>query len=338
MFKFAPAALLFVTAMTVPAFAGVSVSSPGNGADVSSPFKLSADASSCSNQSVTAIGYSFDSSSDTTISNSQSLDRDVSIGNGKHTIHVKAWGDHGASCVTDIKVDVSGGAIGSTVPSDARKNSSLQVMGGWQNQHDTGTSGSSSGSMHVVGSPSHDGTAREFETSFRNSGGERFSISFADDTDSENFFYDGWVYLPSNAGSVANLEFDLNQTMSNGQTVLMGVQCDGYSGTWDYTENRGSAHHQDPHWVQVGGTHCNPRSLSRGAWHHIQASYSHDSSGHITYHSVWLDGAEGKMNKTVNGAFDLGWGPVVQTQFQIDGSGSSGSTKVYMDDLTISRW
>jgi len=40
----------------------------------------------------------------------------------------------------------------------------------------------------------------------------------------------------------------------------------------------------------------------------------------------------------VNGAFDLGWGPMINTQFQVDGLGNRGSTKVYLDSLTVSRW
>ena len=35
---------------------------------------------------------------------------------------------------------------------------------------------------------------------------------------------------------------DLNQTMANGQTALFGFQCDGYTSTWDYTEERGQSY------------------------------------------------------------------------------------------------
>lgn len=43
------------------------------------------------------------------------------------------------------------------------------------------------------------------------------------------------------------------------------------------------------------------------------------------------------INASAFGAADLGWGPVINTQFQIDGLGS-GTVKVYLDDLVISRW
>ena len=32
----------------------------------------------------------------------------------------------------------------------------------------------------------------------------------------------------------------MNQTMENGQTVIFGFQCDGYTSTWDYTRNAGT--------------------------------------------------------------------------------------------------
>jgi hypothetical protein len=54
---------------------------------------------------------------------------------------------------------------------------------------------------------------------------------------------------------------------------------------------------------------------------------------------VWLDGNQQVINATVPSAFALGWQVgVVQTQFQIDGLGANGSSMVYLDDLTISRW
>jgi hypothetical protein len=70
----------------------------------------------------------------------------------------------------------------------------------------------------------------------------------------------------------------------------------------------------------------------------VQAYFSRDDSGNITYHSVWLDGAESAINETVFGAASLGWGPTINTQFQVDGLGSSGETTVYLDALTVSRW
>ena len=125
--------------------------------------------------------------------------------------------------------------------------------------------------------------------------------------------------------------------MENGQTALFGFQCDGYTSTWDYTKNAGTPTAPIDQWVH-SGAYCNPRSWSINTWHHVQVYYSRDGSGNITYHSVWLDGAEQDINATVNSAFALGWGPTLTTNLQVDGLGSSGSPIVYLDNLTIYRW
>ncbi len=62
---------------------------------VSSPFVLSADASTCSSQTVAAMGYSIDDSSNTTIVNSTSVQAAITSAPGAHTLHVKALGQPG---------------------------------------------------------------------------------------------------------------------------------------------------------------------------------------------------------------------------------------------------
>jgi hypothetical protein len=52
---------------------------------------------------------------------------------------------------------------------------------------------------------------------------------------------------------------------------------------------------------------------------------------------VWLDGKEIKIDETVFGRYSLDWGPVITTQFQVDGLGSNHNT-VYLANLKIDRW
>jgi len=320
---------------------GITVSSPANGATVTSPFELSAKASTCSSQSVSAMGYSLDTSSNTTVVDSTSENAEVTAASGSHTLHVKAWGDQGASCDANVAIKVGGGSTTSSdtslAPSDAVSVSSIQTLSNWKATHDTGGPGSSSGSMSIVGSPSRSGHARKFATKFSSAGDERYSVTFGDNTSSTNFLYDAWVYVASPASDIANLELDVNQVMPNGQTVIFGFQCDGYSGTWGYSENSGTPTKSSAHWL-TSKAKCNVRDWGTNTWHHVQVSYSRDSSGHVTYKSVWLDGAEQEINATVPSAFALGWGPTLSTNFQVDGLGSSGSSTLYLDDLTVYRW
>jgi hypothetical protein len=335
------ASCLFVALTTVPAWAGVTINAPWNTEQVYSPFKLSAYASTCSSHSVTALGYSFDSSSDTTVINGQSIDTSIQGPEGHHTLHVKAWSS-GGTCVEDVEIHVMNGSSSQggnpIVPSNATVVSNLEAMGGWQKEHDDAGPGSSSGSTWTVSSPSVGGSSREFVTDFSGNGDERYSIQYSDDNQAQNFYYDVWIYVTSSSNHIGNLEMDTNQSMPNGKTVLIGVQCDGYSGHWSYNANLGSSSNPRLAWVPKSGTTCNPRSWSQYTWHHVQAYYTHDDSGNITYHSVWLDGVETQLNVTVFGGADLGWGNALNTQFQVDGFNSSGHNTVYIDKLTISRW
>ena len=128
-----------IVVMAVPALAGVTVNSPYNGAQVGSPFKVSADASTCGSNSVSAIGYSLDSSSDTTIVNGTTVDASVAASAGSHTLHVKAWGKGGGSCVTDVAITVTDSVV--SAPSNTASVSSIQTMGNWKAGNDSATGG-----------------------------------------------------------------------------------------------------------------------------------------------------------------------------------------------------
>lgn len=282
------------------------------------------------------MGYSFDNSTNTTIFNGARIGANVSASPGGHVLHVKSWGNQGASCVSNVSLTVVAGPV---IPANAVASSGIQILKNWQAAYDTATgSGSASGAMSLVSSPSVSGTAREFVTTYTNYGGERYSILFGTDSSAANFLLDTRLYIASPNSGIANLEVDLNQVMSNGQTVIFGVQCDGWSNTWDYTINAGTPPQPVDRWVHTTQS-CNPRQWATNTWHHLQISYSRDSAGNITYKSVWLDGAEQIMNVTAPSAFALGWGPALLANVQVDGATStSGSAVVYLDNFTVYRW
>ena len=328
--------LLVPAVSAVPAAAGVIVYSPANNASVSSPFKLSAYSNWCGSQSVATTGYSLDSSTSTTTFESQTIDTSVSVSSGGHTLHVKAWGSGGAVCVTDVAINVTSSS--SVVPSYASSNSSLQTMSNWIKAHDSGTPGTSSGWMNIVSSPSMSGAARQFATSYTNYGGERYSVSFNDDASAHNFELDMWVYLQYPSNGVQILELDLNQVLSNGQTILYGFQCNGWSSTWDFSTNKGSASSPRPHWVNTSA-YCNPHSWGTNQWHHVKMLYSRNDSGWVTYKTVTLDGKVYNIWVTTFSAYELGWGPSLIANVQVDGSSSgSGGSHIFVDNMTVYRW
>jgi hypothetical protein len=200
----------------------------------------------------------------------------------------------------------------------------------WQFNHDAGTPGTAVGETSLVSTPAVTGTARKFTSTFTDAGGEIFSIPYATDAVSTHFVYDGWVWIEAGS-SLSNLEMDSNQVTANGQTVIYAFQCSGYSKKWEYS-GAGAT------WV-ASSQPCDVSTWQTNTWHHVQISYSRDDSGNVTYESVWLDGDEQPINATVPSSFALGWQiGVLQTQFQLDGLGANGSSTVYLDNLTISRW
>jgi len=345
-------AIVLFALSTVSAWAQINVIYPANGAVVGSQFSVYATSDWCSNQWIASMGFSLDSGGDITYSyNNWIYYTPVNVGPGAHVLHVKAWGNQGALCVTDVAISASGsgsfapassnivtsGGSG-YVPYTAAVVSSIQALGNWVSFHDTGTYGSSAGGTSLTGSPSLSGNARQFYTTYTYYGGQRYYAWFGDDTASHNFLYDGWVYLTDSSGSIANIEMDLNQVMPNGQTVIFGFQCDGWTGTWDYSQNVGTPTAPVDRWVNSSAP-CNVRTWAQYTWHHIQISYSRDDYGNVTYHSVWLDGNEQPINATVPSAYAVGWAPALVTNFQVDSfvPGWASST-VYLDNLTVSRW
>jgi len=319
----------------------VTVTSPTNGASVTSPFSLSASGTQCSSQPISAMGYSLDNSTSTTFFNGGSMAASVNAATGAHTLHVKSWGNQGAGCDTDVTITVTSSVVsGPTIPSNAVAVKAIQNLTTWQAAFDAGTGGtaSSSGVMNLVTAPAVSGSARQYITTYSNYGGERYSTRIVTDQVASNFVFDTNIYLASPINDIANIEMDINQVMSNGQTVIFGFQCDGWSRSWDYTANLGTPTSPNDQWIHSNQT-CNPQAWATNTWHHVQVSYSRDNSGNVDYKSVWLDGVQQNLNVTTNSAFALGWAPTILTNFQVDGmTALPGTATIYLDNLTLYRW
>jgi hypothetical protein len=226
---------------------------------------------------------------------------------------------------------------GPAIPSYAISQKEIQLLPSWRIKHDSGTSGTSTGSMTLVSDPSLSGQAAKVYTTFTNAGGELYSVTYGNDTDAKNFLYDAHVRISANS-ILSNLEMDNNQVMRNGNTVIYAFQCSGYANAWEFTSNTGTPTQPQVKWIKSTAP-CNPSKWTRDTWHHIQISTSRDDSGNVTYHSVWFDGVESPINQTVNSEFSLGWalGALV-ANFQVDGLGTSGSSTLFLDHFTMYRW
>lgn len=96
---------------SLPVWAQVTVNYPVNGAVVAPVFSLSASDSTCSGQTVSAMGFSLDSSSTNTFVYNTSIYSSVAATGGAHTLHVKSWGNAGSACDTDVSFTVDGVSV-----------------------------------------------------------------------------------------------------------------------------------------------------------------------------------------------------------------------------------
>lgn len=327
-------------------FGSVTVKSPTPGQTVTSPFTLSATDSVCEGQPVDSMAYSLDNSSTLlALVNGSSLSTQVSTSAGTHALHVKSWGPNYAACDTDLTVNVvtatsAASSATSVIPSSAMVVRNIQTFLDWQDWFDTGTivgsdTTASGNYASLVSSPSLSGSARRFVSTFVNNGGILYYNNVTGnnpDTTSQNWFVDEWVYVTAPSTDLANVEIDMNQVDPSGNTIIMGFQCDGWNGVWDYTWTDTGTH-----WTQSKQP-CNPRNWTTNAWHHVQIYFSHDNQDNVTYHTVWFDGQQQDINATVYSALPLGWANSNIMNFQIDGMGQSGSITTYLDNVTVYHW
>jgi hypothetical protein len=258
----------------------------------------------------------------------------TAVGAGSVNIEARV----GAITASPLTLTVTGTSAPSAhaIPSDATSSGDLSASTHWTWGHDAATPGEAVGSSEFpVASPSLDGESREFYVTYSQKGGERFSLSFAHDPEATHFVYDAYVYIEDPA-QLANLEMDVNQVMSNGETVIYAFQCSSYSEAWEFS----TIANNSPHW-HSSGLPCSPKNWAANTWHHVQIASHRSSAGVVTYDWVNLDGNYQEIdNATGNGAVALHWAAgVLNLNFQLDGSSeTSGSIRIYADKLTIYYW
>ena len=224
----------------------------------------------------------------------------------------------------------------SRIPDSAIRALGLETSIAWQGVHDDQTKGSSNGQTNYPIFPDgRDGLAgRQFVTWYGDKGGERYHLTFGKDAEATHFVYEANVYLVEPA-EVENVEMDMNQVMSDGRTVIFGVQCAAHSKSWEYTYVNNSGTHWHP-----SNIHCNPHDWGKKKWHKVQIASHRDEGGNVTYDWISFDGVYSDFqNATAFSAEALRWTPgELLLNFQIDGAHKSGVMDAYLNNLAIYRW
>jgi hypothetical protein len=327
-------------ALILPANASdITVGSPVNGSRISRSALIRAHNVGCNGQFPTAFGLSIDDA-DGIVKGESPYDIDFTteaIPPGTHTIYFKSWTQSGACPVvaSTFMVDATDDATAPSIPSNAVSSGDLDGSSKWTEDHDGGTPGKSKGTTQYPSkTPSYD-DAREFHMTYSDEAGERWSNTFTKDSVSTHFVLDTYVYLP-NPSQVKNVELDINQVTSNGETIILSTQCSGENGSWEYGDTVG----KHDHWKSTN-IKCNPKNWTANVWHHIQIGEHRDTDGFVTHDWVTFDGQYNAFeNATLESAHFLDWGSGdLNTQFQIEGANAgSGTVTAYIHKFTIYRW
>jgi hypothetical protein len=96
----------------------IGVTSPINGSTVPSTFLLKTSAPTCGGQNTVSMTYSFDSQPDNPPVSATSMNQDISTTAGSHLLRVKAWGNSGAFCETDLSINVSSQSVVISTPTN----------------------------------------------------------------------------------------------------------------------------------------------------------------------------------------------------------------------------
>jgi hypothetical protein len=304
---------------------GVVVSTPSNGATVSSPFNLQAQATTCGGQSTASMAYSLDSNPDNLFQGATSIDTSVTASSGAHILRVKAWGNSGAFCETDLDITVSGGGGGGgglIPPGNAQSApADIETLGDytggyaacppgsvgsghagatgtnfqlWLTEPDCGTVGNKTGSTSLVAGTSLPGTppdtndnGRVYSMTYSQAGGGvRWSNHIQDDRSSTHFQYDIWLYMDSaNFGQTMNMELDINQAFTSPDPTAL------YIFAVQCNLDKGVWQISAPGWVNTDQA-CT-RSQFPAGWHHVQIQEHRGpniGTDGITYDEVAVDG------------------------------------------------
>ena len=347
--------LVCLCAFALPAFAGVTVISPSNGASVGSPVHFVASASSpaCS-KGVAAIGIYTSPGVLAYVVNGSNLDTSLPLPSGTQYPVIQEWDNCTWSAKVQLTLNVGGSSPANYSTSSGGKTfSNLQHSGGWTGYallppgYGICSSCSSSGSQvswwwnQGVGSPSMDGLTTQayygagttqwsdilwnnhLIGDFSSQGLPDYSKTLVPSL--HNFTYDVYFWI-GNASNSQALEFDINQFVGD-KSYIWGHECRIDGGhEWDTWNNAGG------YWVP-SGIPCNPVS---NAWNHLTIQVQRTSDGHLLFQSITLNGYTATLNRYDNPT-SSGWYGVT-VNYQMDGDYYKTPYSVYLDKFTFSAW
>jgi hypothetical protein len=332
---------LFATLAT-SAFAGVTVTTPSNGAQVQSPVHYVATAQSpdCP-KGVASMGIYTAPYQLAYSVNGSKLDTYLTLSAGTYNTVVQEWDNCGWSASTPVTITVGpgGGGGGGTF-------SDLQSSNWWNGYALLPPSYNICNTCNPSGPLATWGTTQGIKSpALSNGGSMKFDIggtlAFSDilwnvkftkhlpDPSKvptfTNFTYDVYFY-GTNLETSQALEFDINQFF-NGMSFIWGHECRIAGGhEWDTWDNI------KMHWVPSGKS-CNPLSNS---WNHLVIQAQRTSDNRLLFKSITLNGKVNTLNRYDNPSPTTWYGMTIN--YQMDGNNQQQSYSVYLDNLNFTYY
>ncbi|HZS26286.1 MAG TPA: alkaline phosphatase family protein [Candidatus Angelobacter sp.] len=312
----ASAAAVTLAAVTT----GVTISSPANGARVSSPLSLKA---TFSGGMANYMKVWVDGVAKAPVLNTSSLTTSLGLSIGGHRLVVEA-GYRTAVYKSTVNVTVSGSSpvLGKTI-------AGIQAMSGWRTCGACGNTGGTGVVAHYslaqhIASPSLSRNAAKFSISgHAYSNGYWYHENSVANKTFSYLAYDFDIYIPKGyENSPQGIEFEVQQRI-NGRLYNYSWQA-LYSGnvwrTFDYGSKR---------WIASPIAY---HRLSPGVWHHIRSEY-HTEGSKSVHDALTIDGVRSAVRIVHNSVATSG--QELENAFQLDLNSSGWPVQVYVDNMKV---
>ncbi len=325
-------AILFLTILSSgAALAGVTVTSPSNGASVGSPVHFVASASS--SYSISAIWIYVNNTVVYKVSGG-SLNAYVSLSTGNKSVNIKAWDSHGTLMQANLSINVTSSTTTTSTSSTTVTSGStiydIDQKSGWQVCSACagvpGVDDALSSFSQYQASPAMDGKSMKFwiggTTPYRNA---LWHVSLGA-TSAHHFIYDVYFYITNPSASMA-LEWDLNQYI-NGKAYVFGVQCNVQSShTWDVWDP------YNKHWNSTG---ISCPVFPAYKWNHVIEEFERTTDNRLHFVSITYNGVKYYVNKYFWPS-STSWSGM-GIDYQMDGDKYMTDYSTWLDKINVSKW
>ena len=309
-------------------FAGVTVLTPVNNQQVSSPTNFIASANSPYG-SIASMTINVDSQDKYKIY-ADHLNTNLTLSSGGHSVYVKAWDVHGHYFQQVLNITVSGGNGRQVI-------NSVQDMAGWESC-DTcaGPGGHGHPNVHWMkqheNNPSMDGKTAEFYLGKTTDGIYNYSnVLFfkrlTPNNSANNFTLDFYVFV-KDPSIIQGLEMDVFYSRDGHKNYFL-TECDGrgnYKNTWQVSD----AVHDS--WQHTGL----PCVLKPYSWNHVVLQFLRNPDASTKFVSVSMNGELHYVNRTY--ASQGVNSNEMNVAIQLDGDEKQDPIDIWADEITLTSW